>query len=59
VPARTLQTHFTRESSRLPNASYAEAMVFATTMEQLVNPEEPKLKRGFTAEEIAKMDLLS
>lgn len=36
---------------------YAEAMVLGTPKDQLVNPEEPKKKKGMTREEIAKLEV--
>jgi hypothetical protein len=35
---------------------YAEAMVLGTPKDQLVNPEEPKHKKGMTREEIARLE---
>lgn len=35
---------------------YAEAMVLGTPKDQLVNPEEPKQKKGMTREEIGKLE---
>lgn len=35
---------------------YAEALILGTPKEQLLNPEEPKKKRGLTAEDIARME---
>jgi hypothetical protein len=35
---------------------YAEALVFATQPDQMVNPKEPKKKTSMTAEEAAKME---
>jgi hypothetical protein len=35
---------------------YAEALVFATQPDQMVNPKEPKKKTNMTAEEAAKME---
>ena len=35
---------------------YAEALVLGTPKDQLVNPEEPKQKKGMTREEIAKLE---
>ena len=35
---------------------YAEAMVYSTKLDQLVNPKEPKKKTGLTPEEEAKME---
>ena len=37
-------------------AGYAEALVLGTTKDQLVNPEEPKKKKGLSREEIAKLE---
>jgi CRISPR/Cas system-associated protein Csx1 len=37
-------------------AGYAEALVLGTPKDQLVNPEEPKKKKGLSREEIAKME---
>ncbi len=37
-------------------AGYAEALVLGTPKHQLVNPEEPKKKKGLSAEEIARME---
>jgi hypothetical protein len=37
-------------------AGYAEALVLGTPKDQLVNPEEPKKKKGLSLEEIAKME---
>lgn len=34
---------------------YAEALVFGTSKYQLVKPDEPKIKKGLSAEEIARM----
>jgi len=35
---------------------YAEALVYGTQPDQMVNPKEPKKKTGMTAEEAAKME---
>ncbi len=35
---------------------YAEALVLGTPKDQLVNPEEPKQKKGMTREEIGKLE---
>jgi ParB-like chromosome segregation protein Spo0J len=35
---------------------YAEALVLGTAKDQLANPDEPKKKKGMTAESIAKME---
>jgi hypothetical protein len=35
---------------------YAEAMVYGTSKDQLVNPDEPKKKAGLTPEEAARME---
>jgi hypothetical protein len=35
---------------------YAEALVFATPKDQLLNPAEPKRKKGMTREQIAKIE---
>jgi len=35
---------------------YAEALVLGTAMDQLVNPDEPKKKKGMSAEDIARME---
>jgi hypothetical protein len=35
---------------------YAEALVLGTPKDQLVNPDEPKNKKGMSAEDIAKME---
>jgi hypothetical protein len=37
--------------------SYAEALLLGTPKDQLLNPEEPKCKKGMTREEIAKLEL--
>jgi ParB-like chromosome segregation protein Spo0J len=37
-------------------ASYTEALVLATSKDQLTNPEEPKKKEGLLPEQIAKME---
>jgi len=36
--------------------SYAEALMLATPMDQMVAPQEPKKKVGMTAEELARME---
>lgn len=36
--------------------AYAEALVLATSKEQLLSPHEPKKKTGMTAEELARME---
>ena len=35
---------------------YAEALVLGTAKDQLVNPDEPKKKKGMSAEDIARME---
>ncbi len=35
---------------------YAEALVLGTPKDQLVNPDEPKQKKGMTREEIGKLE---
>ena len=37
-------------------AGYAEALVLGTAKDQLVNPGEPKKKKGMSAEDIARME---
>jgi len=37
-------------------AGYAEALVLGTAKDQLVNPQEPKKKKGMSAEDIARME---
>src|SRR5882672_5674518 len=37
-------------------ASYTEALVLATSRDQMTNPEEPKKKEGLLPEQIAKME---
>lgn len=36
--------------------SYADCLVLGTRKDELVNPDEPKIKKGLTAEEIARME---
>jgi hypothetical protein len=36
--------------------SYADCLVLGTPKNELVNPDEPKMKKGLTAEEIARME---
>ena len=36
--------------------AYAEALVLATSKDQMLSPQEPKKKAGLTAEELARME---
>jgi hypothetical protein len=36
--------------------AYAEALVLATTKDQMLSPQEPKKKAGLTAEELSRME---
>ena len=39
--------------------SYADCLVLGTPKNELVSPEEPKMKKGLSAEQIARMDHFS
>ncbi len=43
-------------SARNYTKGYAEALVLGTPKDQLVNPDEPKQKKGMTREEIGKLE---
>ena len=56
TPLRQVEIAELMVSTNNFTAGYAEALVLGTARDQLVNPEEPKWKKGLSREEIAKME---
>jgi len=56
TPVRQIEITEFMISANNFTAGYAEALVLGTTKDQLVNPEEPKKKKGLSREDIAKLE---
>jgi ParB-like chromosome segregation protein Spo0J len=56
LPLRQIEISELMVTANNYTASYTEALVLATSKDQLINPEQPKKKEGLLPEQIARME---